>query len=289
MTTATKTTTKKATTQKITAKNPTTSKKANDRKKAVATVPATEKPADSKQLNIDDVNKEIAQKAKAEPINLPAEQKKALLTNVNLVLNNISQKAMEAKYLAIDIAIDIYWLHFYKAHELMGLKSVEEIAEHNFGFKKSSTYNMINVIDRFGKRLEPEADNAVNQPDVIGIQDDYKGYCISQLIVMIKLTDEQIKGLGITPGMSVREIKKAVKSLESPSTSDSDSGNNESNKTNKTKSSDNDINVDSVTLQQIISFKNLEEYEMCNYYEKVDVMIRKALKSGKEVKIHYIV
>ena len=71
-------------------------------------------------------------------------------------------------------------------------KDVYEVAEHCFGFKKSTTANMIAVTKRFGEYMS-------------ALKPEYARYNYSCLCEMLSLTDEQLKLC--TPEMTVQEIR----------------------------------------------------------------------------------
>jgi len=76
----------------------------------------------------------------------------------------------------------------------------------NFGFSKSSAYNFISLCERFSEK------DSSGKP-TFRICKNYKGYTMSQLIEMLSFSDNQIEG--VSPSMSVRQIKDLKKDLKS--------------------------------------------------------------------------
>lgn len=85
---------------------------------------------------------------------------------------------------------------------LDGYNSIVDFGMAMFGIQKSTIYNLIDIVDRFGAKIE------VGKP-VTEIADKYKDYSQSQLGVMVGHTDDELES--ITPDMSVRDIKLAFK------------------------------------------------------------------------------
>lgn len=105
-----------------------------------------------------------------------------------------------------------------------GYKDVTEYSEAEFGFKKTQTYNLVTVGERFVACHYSEkgklTDISLN-PNIFGDNIDYG---MSQLIILSAMSDDEITGLiaegKITPAMSCRELAKLVKSLKVPATNE---------------------------------------------------------------------
>lgn len=91
---------------------------------------------------------------------------------------------------------------FYKA---AGYTDVFDYALKEFGFKRSSVYNFINVCEKFSVKLDGDPTSKV--------LDSYKQYSFSQLCEILNLSDKQIETVNITPSDSVRTIKEKKKQL----------------------------------------------------------------------------
>lgn len=116
------------------------------------------------------------------------------------------------------IAFNLYWINSKEAYKAEGCDSIVKYADEYFGYAKTTCYSLINVVDRFAKR--DEAGHYLEELD-----ERVKGYSVSKLSLMVGLTDEQISRL--TPDMSVRDIKKFVKSLEGKAMPELPDGNGE--------------------------------------------------------------
>lgn len=91
---------------------------------------------------------------------------------------------------------------FYKSK---GYSSVVEYAEKELNFKKASTYNFINVCERFSRRHD-------NGNPTMNIDTQYKSFNFTQLCEILPLKDSQINN--ISPDMTVKEIRAVKKSNE---------------------------------------------------------------------------
>lgn len=91
---------------------------------------------------------------------------------------------------------------FYKAG---GYSDIFDYALKEFGFKRSSVYNFINVCEKFSVKLDGDP-----TPNVL---DSYKQFSFSQLCEILNLSDKQIETVNITPSDSVRTIKEKKKQL----------------------------------------------------------------------------
>lgn len=95
-------------------------------------------------------------------------------------------------------------------------KNITDACYSTLGFKKSTTYNLINIVKRFGT---PERDGYIPYSSLFGASK----FSYSQLTQMLSLSDKQIEQ--VTPEMSVREIKSLKadsKRLEKTDEIDSD-------------------------------------------------------------------
>lgn len=110
------------------------------------------------------------------------------------------------------IAFNLHWINAKQAYKSDGYLTIVDYASDNFGYQKSTCYSLIAVVDRFARRDEK---GALTE----SFDDRVKGYSVSKLSLMVNLTDAEIGSLN--PSMSVRDIKKYVKSLESGALPDS--------------------------------------------------------------------
>lgn len=108
----------------------------------------------------------------------------------------------------IKISFDLYWIYTSKAYKSMGCESITDFAQKEFGLSKTTIYDYLNLVERFGER-DKEGKLLECKIDPV-----YKDYSISKLSAISGLSDKEIKSLDITPEMSTRDIKKAVKNYE---------------------------------------------------------------------------
>lgn len=107
-----------------------------------------------------------------------------------------------AQQATLKAAFALYEIYTHGLYRIDGYKSVQEFGLDLFGLKKTAVYNLINIVERFGAKIE-------DGKPVVAISDKYSGYSQSQLGVMVGHTDDELSA--ITPEMSVREIKDALK------------------------------------------------------------------------------
>lgn len=102
----------------------------------------------------------------------------------------------------LSAAFALYEINTNGLYRVDGYKNMTEFGMAMFGISKSTTYGLIGIVDRFGAKIE------AGKP-VTEIADKYKKYSQSQLGVMVGHTDDELES--ITPDMSVRDIKAALK------------------------------------------------------------------------------
>lgn len=107
---------------------------------------------------------------------------------------------------ALKVAFDLHWVNAKQAYKIKNFQTIADYARFYFGYEKTSCYSLIAVVDRFAKR---DKDGNILEE----IDDAYSAYSSSKLALMVNLTDDQIIK-SLKPAMSVREIKKIVKSIE---------------------------------------------------------------------------
>lgn len=120
-------------------------------------------------------------------------------------------KKVESSFMRV--AFNLNWFKEKNAFLALGYDSIEELAIKEFGIKKTTAYDFLKVIDRFGLR---ESDGSI-----VELKDDYKLYSSTKLICMASLTDNEIKE-NIKPDMSVSEIKKVKKHINDGLKSDNE-------------------------------------------------------------------
>lgn len=108
----------------------------------------------------------------------------------------------ESQKTVLKAAFALYEINVHGLYRVGGFKNMTEFGQKVFGLSKSTTYNLIDIVDRFGAKIE------AGKP-VTEIAEKYSGYSQSQLGVMVGHTDDELAA--ITPDMSVRDIKAALK------------------------------------------------------------------------------
>ena len=106
----------------------------------------------------------------------------------------------DIKHKFIDIGFRLNEANNYKYYEKLGYESIIDLAEHLFGFKKSTTYSLINVYQRFGSRMK--------------IRPEYDKFSQSQLIEMCSLPEYMLKHISCDMTIQdIRDYKKAYNEL----------------------------------------------------------------------------
>lgn len=101
------------------------------------------------------------------------------------------------------IAFALYWISSNKAYRAKGCDNIVTFAKNEFGYEKTTCYSLLSVVESFAKREDGKI--------IECFRDDVKGYSVSKLSLMVGLSEEDIKNL--SPTMTVKDIKKYVKSL----------------------------------------------------------------------------
>ena len=228
------------------------------------------------------VNKEVTETkvtAKAQEtsvveqnINPPADvYSKEMLTETTKRAKVIKAELGKVENSFSKIAFNLHWIHENGTYKALGYKNVYDFAKMEFGIARGTCNNFINVVERFGKRVNGEI--------VEQIEDCYKEFKSSQLILMLDLSDKEIEQLDI--GMSVRDMKKKIKEITAP---DED----KETAPEETKEKEEVIDVESkeVNMQVMITITSKEDYDAQE--DKIYDMICRALKDPKhKVEIAY--
>lgn len=98
------------------------------------------------------------------------------------------------------IIFNLYWVYRTNSYKALGCDSIFDYALLWFDFRKSTVYKFIDIAERFGNEGYTAFDSK------------YKGYSISKLSLLSDKSDSEISSMPIAPDMSVREIKKIIKS-----------------------------------------------------------------------------
>lgn len=99
------------------------------------------------------------------------------------------------------IAYRVYEMDLYKSYEGK-YKNLVEACQDCLGWKKSTTYNMLNIVKRFGT---PNSNGFIPYDSLFGSS----RFSYSQLCEMLSLSDKQLEK--ITPDTTVKEIREMKK------------------------------------------------------------------------------
>ena len=189
---------------------------------------------------------------------------------------------------ALKVAFDLHWVKAKQAYKIKNFQSIDDYARFYFGYEKTSCYSLIAVVDRFAKR---DKDGNILEE----IDDAYSAYSSSKLALMVNLTDDQINKI-LKPSMSVRDIKKIVKSLENNALPDNskDSGDKKDGVGEETKPPDQsgtdtgkDTIVDSkeIIRNTLFTFKGAKDYGKKFNADKVIDQVSSILKDHPDALI----
>ena len=228
------------------------------------------------------VNKEVAETkvtAKVQEasvveqnINPPADvYSKEMLTETTKRAKAIKAELGKVENSFSKIAFNLHWIHENGTYKALGYKNVYDFAKMEFGIARGTCNNFINVVERFGKRVNGEI--------VEQIEDCYKEFKSSQLILMLDLSDKEIEQLDM--GMSVRDMKKKIKEITA-----TDEGKESAPEEATEKEEVIDVESKEVNRQVMITIASKEDYDAQE--DKIYDMICRALKDPKhKVEIAY--
>lgn len=202
--------------------------------------------------------------------------------------DRIGESVLNIDNSVLSIAFDLHWVNAKKGYILKNFSTIAHYAKFYFGYEKTSCYSLISVVDRFAKR--DEDGNILEEIDPA-----YSAYSSSKLQLMVNLTDDQINA-SIKPSMSVRDIKKIVKSIEDSSLPDhsKDSGDKKEDTGDETKPPDqsgtdtgNETYVDSkeIVRNTLFTFKGANDYGKKFNADKVNDQVSSILKDHPDALI----
>lgn len=185
------------------------------------------------------------------------------------------------------VACEMAWLYEddrYKALETAS--TFEQFALNRFGFKKTQSYGLVAMVNRFGIK---------NEDGLYTIDEKYKKYSHTKLILMCnaRLTDEEIFA-NIQPTMTVNEIKKVVKDLTAIEACNADStasvvddSATESSATTAETEPDNpnviDVPATVHNSQALVTYDNFADFEADS--ENFFNLVANAFKAGKGYRV----
>lgn len=156
------------------------------------------------------------------------------------------------------IAFNLYWIYNNGSFKALGYDNVYDLAKNEFNIARGTANNFINIVERFGKKTEGKA--------IEEIDENYKGYKSSQLIVMLGMSADELKK--VSAEMSVRDIK----GIKKESDIDSDK------KSSPDKEEKDIIDVKSEIIDNrtiMITVKDLDDYY--KHKDTIETQITRAL------------
>lgn len=114
---------------------------------------------------------------------------------------NIDNLQRQTEGIAAAIAGNLAVIKENKLYEVQGYKNFGEYCEKRFEISKSTGSEAATTFKRFG---------IINEDGTFRIHEDYATYNFSTLISMKKLTNDEIKALGINPAMTRAQVKDII-------------------------------------------------------------------------------
>lgn len=143
-----------------------------------------------------------------EIINPPESDEEMLASYVDKIRDEVQRAADNWLHIAYYV-YELNYFGYYKSH----YDSIVDCCLANFGFKKSTTYNFINIVEQFSVKQVFTLGNGMikgkAKAQYVGFIDFFnavKSWSYSQLVAMLSLSDKQREQ--VTPEMSAREIKR---------------------------------------------------------------------------------
>lgn len=177
------------------------------------------------------------------------------------------------------IAFALYWIYDSGAYKAKGCDNIMTFAKKEFGYEKTTCYSLINVVEAFAERNE-------YRQIVEKFREEVKGFSVSKLSLMVGMSWEEIKGL--SPTMTVKKIKKYVKSLEGKELPELSEGNADAEAEEadgKQISAEDIVDGEAVELvhNTLIKCKGLKDYE--GKIDKIDELVMRILSKNPEAVI----
>lgn len=135
------------------------------------------------------------------PKNISEQDKRDLCSSFECDIDTIKCYLTEIANTYLLVAYRIYEINRYRTYKPK-YKNIVEACQSELGFKKSTTYNMINIVEEFGK---PDTSGFITYSSLFGVEK----FSYSQLCEMLSLSDKQ--RLKVTPEMTVKEIREIKK------------------------------------------------------------------------------
>ena len=143
-----------------------------------------------------------------EILNPPESDEEMLASYVDKIRNEVQRAADNWLHIAYYV-YELNYFGYYKSH----YDSIVDCCLANFGFKKSTTYNFINIVEQFSVKQTFTLGNGMikckAKAQYVGWVDFFtavKSWSYSQLVAMLSLSEKQREQ--VSPEMSAREIKR---------------------------------------------------------------------------------
>lgn len=132
----------------------------------------------------------------------PETDEKMFISYIDKIRKEVERAADNWLHIAYYV-YELNYFGYYKKH----FENIVDCCQANFGFKKSTTYNFINIVEQFADNVGMVKSKPKLQ--YVGFNDFFNAvrqWSYSQLVAMLSLSDKQREQA--TPEMSAREIKR---------------------------------------------------------------------------------
>lgn len=141
-----------------------------------------------------------------EIINPPETDEEMFISYIDKIRKEVERAADNWLHIAYYV-YELNYFGYYKKH----FDNIVDCCQANFGFKKSTTYNFINIVEQFADKRSFTVGMVKSKPKLqyVGFNDFFSAvrqWSYSQLVAMLSLSDKQREQA--TPDMSAREIKR---------------------------------------------------------------------------------
>ena len=141
----------------------------------------------------------VSEKPAVQVVDSPLKRMKQEFTERS---NVIKQEMRNIQNSFLVIGFQLHWIKENNMYKVLDYKSISEFAEKEFGIKKSTCSNFIQIIENYAERDE--------HGEVIeSIAECYRNFTSSQLVAMLGMPEEMQQQ--VTPDMSVRAINRLRK------------------------------------------------------------------------------
>lgn len=128
-----------------------------------------------------------------------------LWDRLRIIEDNVVSSLGDYKNSSINIACWLYSVYDEKLYLKAGYKNIYDYSLDKFSFKKSTVSEFLHTVKRFGAKLIGSDDWTINVK--------YKGFSISQLILMSRYSDSELHSAAILPSDSVRQVREKLRKV----------------------------------------------------------------------------